>query len=556
MILLTGHDAGRCARRIHNEWEPAGEQVAWEVPAELQMRFDAGREFEVTVFEELRTTLGPERCTDLTPVRGKATAVEATVSAMEAGREVILGGWLPDDLVGGRTGRPDLLLAVGEGHYVPGEVKAHRMTVRQPRGTLAYSLPGAPTTRLALPGLAARTTARLDDHLQLAHYWRMLEAIGRAPGTPASGAVIGTDRLPGLPGPGRVLTWLELSVAAFETYSRSQGVARRSALERYDHEHGFRLRVATTAAAGGEPLAQPIFTDECDSCPWHDHCLGLAEAGTASARITAGRLSVREWQTLSRLGIVTVESLAELDVDDPAFCAAYLPEVTHLKDPLGRLASAVRRARMTRDGVTLERDSSGPVVVPRADVEIDLDIEWDPADRVYLWGAMVAGPDGATEYHPTVCWQDLEESGEVELAAEFADWLRGRVADAEAAGRTVLVYHYAAPEPTRLAGLLGADAVADLLDHFVDLLPILRRHFFGLHGLGIKKVAPAFGFTWRDEDPGGLQSQLWLLTARNDADRRAREAARRRILAYNEDDVRATAAVRRALTLGVPVRAP
>jgi len=72
----------------------------------------------------------------------------------------------------------------------------------------------------------------------------------------------------------------------------------------------------------------------------------------------------------------------------------------------------------------------------------------------------------------------------------------------------------------------------------------VRQHYFGAQGLGIKKVAPQFGFDWRDEDPGGLQSQLWLIEARGSDAPVVREAARTRILEYNEDDVRATAAVR------------
>lgn len=52
-VLLTGYDAKRCARRIHNEWDPAIEKVVWETPADLQMRFQAGIDFEATVFAEL-----------------------------------------------------------------------------------------------------------------------------------------------------------------------------------------------------------------------------------------------------------------------------------------------------------------------------------------------------------------------------------------------------------------------------------------------------------------------------------------------------------------------
>ena len=58
------------------------------------------------------------------------------------------------------------------------------------------------------------------------------------------------------------------------------------------------------------------------------------------------------------------------------------------------------------------------------------------------------------------------------------------------------------------------------------------------HGLKIVAVYGA-GFEWRDDDPGGLQSQLWYQQALS------RDAtARDRILAYNADDVSATEALR------------
>src|SRR5689334_14689293 len=132
-ILLTGYDAKRCARRVHNEWDPSIEKVEWEVPASLQMRFDAGIAFEVTVFNELKSSLAESRYVDLSDVRGKAKAIAATVQAMDDDVEVILGGWLPDDTEGGRTGRPDILLGTSGG-YLPGDVKGHRIVARRAKG--------------------------------------------------------------------------------------------------------------------------------------------------------------------------------------------------------------------------------------------------------------------------------------------------------------------------------------------------------------------------------------------------------------------------------------
>lgn len=493
-VLLTGYDAKRCARRIHNEWDPAIEKVAWEVPADLQLRFQTGIDFEATVFAELEASLDEELYVNLSKIRGKDAAIAATLEAMDRDLLLILGGWLPDDERGGRSGRPDLLLRTEPGRYAPGDVKAHRMVARRSRGALTYSLPTSPAGLLQSNGFAAEATARFDDYLQLAHYWRMLEAIDRAPTGHTNGFIIGTDTLD-LAGQGRILTWLQLDLPLFETYSRSRGTAKRSALERYDHEQAFRLKVATTAARGGAALVQPIFTSECDSCPWLDYCRGLTGEDTASARITSGRLSVREWAALADAGVVSIEDLAELDPTAKSFTNTYLPEVTHVRDPLGRLRTAIRRARMSRDGIPIERETTGPVDLPRAQAEIDFDIEWDTTDCVYLWGALVTRPGDEPRYHPFVSWDELDDAGATALAHDFVAWLRNEIAEAEAAGQSVLVFHYSTPEPTYLKRLLGEEAVADVLAHFLDLLPIIREHYFGLDGLGIKKVAPAFGFT-------------------------------------------------------------
>lgn len=557
VVLLTGYAAKQCARRVHNEWDATIESVPWELPPELKMRFDSGRAFEDEIFAKLKQALG-ERCIDLSDLRGKQACIDATVAAMDQGVEVILGGWLPDDTEGGRTGKPDLLLRQEApralASYVPGDVKQHRTTARRAKGTLRFSRVSTPGDVERHPGYAPQTTGRLDDHLQLAHYWRMLEACGRAPdGVDATGFIIGTDQFADLDPLGVVLVWLDLDARVFETYSRSQGTAKRTAMERYDHEQGFRLKVAKVAASRSGsphdplPLVEPIFKDECDSCPWYDYCRDITGADVASAQITSGRLSVREWHALQKLGVSTIDDLAGVDVANAEFRARYLPEVTHVKDPLGRLEDAIRRASMIRSGAQLERETTGSIDVPRADIEIDFDIEWDVENRVYLWGALVNRAGEAPTYEPTVDWRQLDDETEIALAESFVTWLRDLVTTAEARGESVLIYHYSHPEPAHLKRLLGDHAVQDLTARFVDLLAIIREHYFGLQGLGIKKVAPAFGFDWRDEQPGGLQSQVWLQQAR-DRSSEGHVATRQRILDYNEDDVRATAAIRAGLT--------
>jgi len=79
---------------------------------------------------------------------------------------------------------------------------------------------------------------------------------------------------------------------------------------------------------------------------------------------------------------------------------------------------------------------------------------------------------------------------------------------------------------------------------FVDLLEIVKAHFFGVSGLGLKMIAKHAGFSWRDDDPGGLNSQLWFAEAVHGVTPEVRAQARTRVLEYNEDDVSATSQLR------------
>jgi predicted RecB family nuclease len=81
-------------------------------------------------------------------------------------------------------------------------------------------------------------------------------------------------------------------------------------------------------------------------------------------------------------------------------------------------------------------------------------------------------------------------------------------------------------------------------EELVDLLVWFRDQVVTGRGNGLKKVAPLAGFDWRDEDPGGEASMLWHQAATGPVDSDERQTARSRLLTYNEDDVRATAAIR------------
>ncbi|MCH9703142.1 MAG: ribonuclease H-like domain-containing protein [Actinomycetia bacterium] len=556
-VLLGGYAAKRCPVRAQYDALPLVRTQ--EVPsAEDQARIDAGIAFEANVFARL-LALNPGAVLIDRQLR-RAAAVAATVEAMDSGAPLVLGGWLPDDPAGGRTGRPDLLIAV-DGGYLPGDVKHHRSAQPSQRTAVEVSTLGDPAARRAVPGWSAATPHRYGDGIQLAHYWRMLGACGRAPRGRAWAAVLGSTVLDLSGGGGDedelVFVWHDLEAPGAFTFSRSQGKARRSLLQRYDHEHVFRVKVAQTArrvgGAGDDPqlLVAPVGQPECRRCPYEQFCADKMGPEDPSAAINVGGLDTREWLALRQLGVDTTAELAALDPDDDEFADAYYLEVSH-RTRTGarrRLRDVIERAAMIVAGIDIARTRPGPV--PVADVEIDLDVEWDTDQFVYLWGARVRhGTDDTTgRYHHFADWSATNTDSEYRLAVEVAEWLRSQIAAANRAGGTLLVFHWSSPERVQLQRILGASAVADLIDPecggvFVDLEQFFKRHFVAVHGSSIKQVAPRYGFRWRVEDPGGAISQTHLAQLRESDDEVEADKAKSWLLSYNEDDCAAMAAIR------------
>ena len=77
-----------------------------------------------------------------------------------------------------------------------------------------------------------------EDLLQLAHYQRMLEAMGMAAEDGRVAGIIGTDRL---------VVWYDLDAAVWKTPALSEKTKLRSSMERYDFEFDFRLDIIAVA---------------------------------------------------------------------------------------------------------------------------------------------------------------------------------------------------------------------------------------------------------------------------------------------------------------------
>ncbi|QUC13471.1 TM0106 family RecB-like putative nuclease [Arachnia propionica] len=546
-FLLDPYAARSCPVKTFNAFDPGTPKPEKPLDESLLEAFSGGSEFRESMLEALC------RADDVVDLHDEGHNPAKTLAAMETGAPVIVGGCLPVDVTGHRTGCPDALVRGddrpgGRPGYWPLRVKPYRLLEKQHNAKeLRASAIGSPTTLEPLPGFRFRSY-RQGVLLELAHHWRLLQACGRAATTPVAGVIGFDDHRKGM------IVWVPLELRFLRTFSRTSanGYRLRSALERYDHEHGFRVHVAQQAMIREPddprpPAVRPIRVPECEWCAWWETCRPRMDDDDISLRISKTPLDVRELQTLMGLGITTVSQLADADVE--ALLPDYLPLTAHRDRSEARLRTAARRARMLKRGVALEKVSVDPIGVPRAPVEVDLDIETDDSDRTYLWGVLLTDrATGKQKYQHFSTFSYLSPSGELDLAADFARWLV-RLARKHPG---LLVYHYSDYEVVHLRRMAQRSGHPDLLaacdlvkEHFVDLFQLVRDNFVAVDGLGLKVVAAkGAGFSWRDEEPGGLNSQTWFATAVDGGNAAERKAARRRVLEYNEDDVRATWHVR------------
>ena len=527
-VLLDAGVVTRCRRRVHLEHDPSMREAprADPDPAAEQRIADAGAH-RIAVAATLAGYAGSD-WTEI-PTGPDIHAVDrerATLAALRAGARYVWGGQLPRDLPGGRRGSVDLLVRVAAGGYVPVLVVRHK--VHDP-GAGARTTPLAelePAGSRSDPLRKVRSQPR--DQLRLAHAQRMLQAHGLAAPGRATGGVIGMDA--------DVVVWHDLDALTWP--------GGRSALHEYDSRFADRLAVANAAATGADPLAHPSRIVECRTCPWWPNC----EADLRAVRDVSLVLRGEDAAALRRVGVSTVDDLAALDgTEEPP-----VPLVGM------RFADAVVLARAWQRDLTMVRKVPR-VRVPRADVEVDVDMESFGDAGAYLWGCLLSGADVGEPpgYRAFVTWDPLPTADEGRSFAEFWTWLTGVRLRASARGLSFRAYCYnelaenrwLLASAERFAGQPGVPPVRQVRefigsDAWVDLFAEVRDQFLCAHGKGLKTVAPVAGFHWRDPEAGGENSMRWYRDAVGMDGGAPDPGQRRRLLEYNEDDVRATHALR------------
>ena len=542
-----GYVAKQCPVRAQNDTLRPCEPLP--APPELQRRFDRGRDFEASTVERL------EQVSEEVVVAAAETEEELEVStadAMESRVSVIVGGRLPTDRAGKRVGKPDLLVVADDGGYRPVDVKHH------------MALEPAQADRRGLPALCSSLAEQRlevatvddqfwakkheDDLLQLAHYQRMLETAGLAAASGRWGGIVGTEQR---------IVWYDLDAPIWKTPSSTGKQKVRTTMERYDFEFDFRLDVIAVAHAHlREPsvdlLVVPVAIDECPQCPWRNYCRERLESGSGDVSLVPrigwrqrqihGAHGVRDRAELASLDIRTAQLVSDgVDVPEMQSLIEDLPPSTPVRDlaavvrskkalaaledagvrtfadlaDLPRAAASYAGSGMATlpEQIDLARAVLGPapiykrrgvetVLLPRADVEVDIDME-NVEQGVYLWGALVSDrttPASEPQYAAFATWDPLDPEVELQNSLRFWEWLASVRSQAAGRGLSFRAYCYnASAENTYLRRLGVAGGILEDVDAFiqseqwVDLLQVVNSQLITGGGLGLKKVAPIAG---------------------------------------------------------------
>jgi len=299
-----------------------------------------------------------------------------------------------------------------------------------------------------------------------------------------------------------------------------------------------RAREQINGILGGQITTRPGAKSDCDLCPWSRLC--WAELEAKSDLTTVAGLGEAFRGRIEPLGILNVEGLSDAAPSD-------LIGVKRVGQVL-----AVAWPRQARAQVSGAPELLSPWGPPSVDFEVSYDIEdFTPESFLYLHGLLVRKPNTLRFGDPSFSDSDWGEFRPVIASPGENDhdvWRKflEEVDRLEAQGEySVFVFsHHERTNLKRRAELYGgSQGLERFLERFVDIYDVAKKHVvFPTRRYGLKALATFVGFEWRDEDPGGAQSMAWWAEYLEDPVANAHQLER--VLEYNEDDVRASFAVR------------
>jgi predicted RecB family nuclease len=476
------------------------------------------------------------------------------MAALQDGAELILLPQLDPDLAGRRRTSVHVLVRVGRVDdrfvYAPILIKNNEIleltsTRRTLEGSLAHLMPSDASY---CDGVSPRTTLTVTRNgIALAHALRVLESLGH--GDPLARAAM-IDRH-------RRVWWFDLGGANYVRFN----------LATYDKLYEQRLTILEAhdewARNGGDFPTSPYWHRECMECPYSEHCESQLEAGddVSLTRFTnlEQQVNLREQGVKTRAQLARLDPLRARQARSKVLTAQTEYErEDFLARTINNLDELIYRSRAHVRGSSLRMVDSSRMGCPTADVEVDVDME-SYGDVTYLWGASVTlnrPLEGIKSgYRAFVEWGDLTSEMEARIFRDFWSWYSDLRQRCEEQARTLAAYCFWAQAENGAMNRAVAEPLSDGptihdLERFrngpdsqwVDLHEQAKWQIQTEGPLGLKQLAGAAGFQWRDANPSGEASMLWFeIASGTDAEA---AASRQRILEYNEDDCRATKALR------------
>jgi len=489
----------------------------------------------------------------------RAKNVTETRAMMLEGVALILAARLPSDEAGGRVATSHVLVRVGRVDerftYAPILIKHHEVVESSTTRSMMrsdFESPG-PAQARSVAGVSPRTTLPMTrTGVALAHATRVLQALGHGDERANAGVI---DRQ-------GQLWWLALNSDQLPRFN----------LKTYDSLYETRRAVLGAhdewLREGGPFPTSPYWHRECLECPFAPHCEADLDARDDVSLVRFTNQDQQE--LLRRHGVATRRDLAGLDPNRARAGRSRSDATTSAEEPiefvlaksLDKLDDLIYRARAHQWKSPLRIVAPESMGCASADVEVDVDME-SYGDATYLWGAdvHVAGDFTGVEagYHAFVEWGPLTPAAESANFARFWRWLSDVQETCAASDKTFAAYCFwaqaedGAMNRAVASPLAGGPTLEDLEafrrsepSRWIDLHDVAKRQVQTEGPLGLKSLANAAGFSWRDENPSGEASMIWYEIATGTNDHLA-EVSRQRLLDYNEDDCRATRALRRWL---------
>jgi predicted RecB family nuclease len=295
------------------------------------------------------------------------------------------------------------------------------------------------------------------------------------------------------------------------------GEVKKYLIEEFETAFHLSLDQIERIMAGKRP--SHFVTSGCKQSPWAKEC--RATAVDCDDITLLNRVHATELNALRKAGIERISAFSKMDIVDLVKSVPELDEE--------RLVLLRDQATALTQGTHIVRQ---PLQLPKFERELYFDVESDPLrDLDYLFGVLEVEGEEST-YHSFLA---KEPKDEPKAWQEFVEFMRSR--------EGLPIYHYGFYELEvirRQAKRHGTDmAVIEKMEaSMVDMLPVLRDAIiFPVYFYSLKDIAKYIGYQWDEKDVSGVDSVVWY---EDFLANRRKTSVLKKIVKYNEDDVRAT----------------